>query len=90
MSSSGHVLNRASSQLDKLQASRTCWTHRLDGEQDRVTRNSDGRERQVKKIIGAAAGILVAAAALAPATPAVGAASWDWPKTVTASWDWPK
>lgn len=44
----------------------------------------------MKKIIGAAAGLLVAAAALAPATPAMGAASWDWPKTVVASWDWPK
>lgn len=39
LSSSGHVLNRASPQLDKLRAARTCWTHRLDGERDRVTRN---------------------------------------------------
>lgn len=44
----------------------------------------------MKKIIGAAASLLVAAAVLAPATPAMGAASWDWPKSVVASWDWPK
>jgi hypothetical protein len=39
MSSSGHVLKRASSQLDKLQAPHTCCIHRLDGERDRVTFN---------------------------------------------------
>jgi hypothetical protein len=39
MSASGHVLKRASSQLDKLQAPHTCCIHRLDGERDRVTCN---------------------------------------------------
>ncbi|WP_155849484.1 hypothetical protein [Arthrobacter sp. H20] len=45
----------------------------------------------MKKIVGAAAALLVVIGVVAPASPALSAANWEWPKTVVAAnWEWPK
>ncbi|MBG6191086.1 hypothetical protein IWX64_002040 [Arthrobacter sp. CAN_A212] len=45
----------------------------------------------MKKIIGTAAGLLVIIGVVAPASPTLSAANWEWPKTVVAAnWEWPK
>ncbi|MBG6179288.1 hypothetical protein [Arthrobacter sp. CAN_A1] len=45
----------------------------------------------MKKIVGAAAGLLIVIGIVAPASPALSAGNWEWPKTVVAqNWEWPK
>ncbi|MHA7279804.1 hypothetical protein ACX80H_08645 [Arthrobacter sp. MDT2-2] len=46
----------------------------------------------MKKVLGAATGLMILVGAFVPAGQSISAASWDWPKgeVAASSWDWPK